>query len=177
MNIQFTQKQFLIKDVVCMWASVQQPKPKYKATNGEKEFSIELLVSEDIVDQLEANNINKKPASCKDKNKKAIKKGKEAPYSSELEDLYSLKLTSLSTWQDGKPKEIKVVKDKKPFKDNIGNGSVVDVIATIGKANSDGLHTVYLQAVNVKELVEYEAGDSLDFETDDDFGDDDIDFS
>ena len=180
MEVTFKNKAFMIKDVLCNWAKVNKPVDKYKAKNGEQEYSIELLISEEIVDTFEDNHINKKPASLADKNKKALRKGKEAPYPEDQEDLYALKLTSTSIWPDGKEKKIQVVKEGKVFTDNIGNGSTVDVIGAISKKpNDDGLYTVYLSKLNVKDLIPFEdSSDEFSFEVGnfDTFEDDDVDF-
>ena len=171
-------KQFIIKGITSYWAKVQTAVPKYKKPD-EKQYEITLIIDEDTVDAMDDASFNKQPTLISTKNKKDLKKKGEASYPAEYEDQYLLKLTSPDKWPDGKDKPIKVVMDGKPFADNIGNGSVVDVIGRIGKKNDDGLYTVYLEKVNVTELVEYEDGEEFDFETKDefkDFDDDDISF-
>lgn len=166
-------KQFLIKGATAYWAKVQKPVPKHKAKNGEMQYEIKVFVTEAIVDQMDAASLNKAPPSIADKNKKSMKKKGEVAYPVEFDDMFELSLASSSTWADGKPKDLAVVKDNKPFKDNIGNGSIVDVIGYIGKQNDEGLHTVYLDKVKVVTLVEYEGDADFDFDIsgdEDDFG-------
>lgn len=175
-----TGKQFILKGVPAYWAKVSTPTPKYKDPDN-KEYSITLVISEETMDMMDSNSFNKQPTHIAAKNKKDLKKKGEASYPAEMEDDYLLKLTTSDKWPDGKEKKVKVVMNKEVFTDNIGNGSIVDVIGRIGKANADGLNTVYLEAVNVVELVEYEDGNEFEFETDEsDFGmkedDDDIPF-
>jgi hypothetical protein len=157
-----TGKQFIIKDVLAYWAKVHTPGLKYKTTTNEKEFSMTLVISEDTVDALSDNNLNKAPTSIATQNKKDLKKKGEASYPAELEDDFLLKLASPALWPDGKSKVIKVVMNKEVFTENIGNGSLVDVICHVGKANDEGLSAVYLESINVKELIEYE--DEFEFE-------------
>lgn len=169
-KIQFAKsgKQFKLFNVPVYWAQIQTPVPKYKKPN-ELEFAMNTLIEEDILEQLEENNINKSPKQVKAKNKARQRKGKEPSYGSKYDSFYDLNLTSPATWRDGTPRHIVVLKDSKPFYDLVGNESICDVVCRIGRANDDGLRTIYLEKVIVKDLVEYENDDEFAEEGEDEF--------
>lgn len=181
-GIKFNSKQMMITNATAYWIKVFAPEQKYKAEKGVMEYSLQVLVPEEVVDALADNEVNKKPSTVKDKNKATIKNAKKAGkepilYPEQYEDLYVLTLASLAKWPDGKDKAIKVAMNGKIFNGMAGNETVVDVICELGKDYGDG-RPAYLSEVNIKDLVEVDASkapdpDAFGFEADnEDFGED-----
>lgn len=166
-------KHILITGCQAYWANITRPVQKFKAEPGVMQYEMDLIVPESVVDALQEANVNKSPKSVEQKNKdiqrKAKKNGTEPKnlYPAELEDHFILKLSTLAKWPSGDDKPLKVVYEGKPFKGNVGAGSVVDVILYLGKDNGDG-HTVNLNQCRIQKLVEVEeSSEGFDFETED----------
>ena len=154
-----------VKGAVAFYASVQQPKEKYKS--DEREYSITLFVPEKDATILEEKVLMNKSILEVGVGKTKLKKVKY-PTSDQVEEgkpnydavkgLYGFTVTSPTVTKQGKPITITVVdKDGELTDELVGNGSIVDV-KLIGWKSPDGLLNTRLQIVKVNELVPYSGG-------------------
>lgn len=169
-----------IKDVVCYYASVQEPKKKWSPDNSikDREYSITLFVSDEDREKLEdVIKVNKQLSKVGvDKNKKRVVKyplskqvkGDGVSYD-DVEGLNGIQITCPEFNKKGEPQVITVVdKDGNETQDLIGNGSRVSV-KLFGYRNQDDLLNLRLNIVKVEDLVPYTGGSS-DKVVDDELG-------
>ena len=154
-----------IKGAVAYYASVQEPKDKYKS--DEKEYTITLFVPQKDATILEEKVLMNKSILEVGLGKTKLKKVKY-PTSDQVEEgkpnydavkgLFGLTVTSPTVTKQGKPITITVADANGEITDElVGNGSVVDV-KLIGWKSQDGLLNTRLQIVKVNELVPYSGG-------------------
>jgi len=147
------------------YASVHKPKKGYE--NKGLEYSLNLFITKEDVDILEETLINKtffKVGIDKNKKKK-IKFPLETH--EEYEGLYGFNVSRPFKSKDGKKAYITVIdKDRKPFKQMLGNGSKIK-IKCYGWRNAEDLLSVALDTIQVLEFVPYEANNEFE---DDEFG-------
>lgn len=154
-----------IKNAVVFYAAVHDPKTKYQSTD--KEFSATVFVDEDAKENLiDVVMVNKTFAAVGvTKTSKPPRKIKYA-LSSQVDEgkgnydlvdgLWGFNIAKPEFSKKGKPMSVNVIdKDGKPFTENVGNGSVVN-LKLFGYKNQDGQLTVTLDTMQVVEHVPYE---------------------
>lgn len=165
-----------IKNAICYYASVHEPKNKWvpegqvKGSLG-KEYSITLFVDKECADELQDKVLlNKTFAKVGvDKNKKRVIKypltsqlpkpkdgEKEKKGYDEVDGLYGAQFSTPQLSKKGKPFSVTVIgTDGQPFEELIGNGSKVTVKLT-GYRNTDGLLNTRIELVQVIDHVPFE---------------------
>lgn len=171
-----------IMNVPCVYASVHEPKEN--PNSNKKEFSITVFLTEEqrevVEDKLLVNKSFFEVGRDKNKKKKIkyplstqlTDEEREAGKISydEFEGRYGVVFSLDELTRQGKPQVVDVVgSDRQPFKDLVGNGSVVSV-KLWGYANNDGQYNVRLKMVRVDEHVPYDGGSDDSMVIDDVFG-------
>lgn len=155
-----------IKNVPVFYAAVHEPKPKFQSTD--KEYSLTAFVDEEAKDRLlDEVMVNKGFLEVgKGKTSKPPRKIK-FPLSSQVEEgkvnydivdgLWGFSATKAEFSKKGKPMSVTVIDtDGKPFTENVGNGSIVN-LKLFGYKNVDNQLVVSLDTVQVVEHVPYES--------------------
>lgn len=168
-----------VKNTPVFYAAVHTAKPKYQSTD--KEFSLTAFVSEETKDQLlDEVMVNKTFALVgKDKTSKPPRRTKY-PLSSQVEEgkvnydvvdgMYGFSLAKPEFSKKGNAMSVNVIDlEGKPFTENIGNGSVVN-LKLFGYKNQDNQLVVTLDTVQVVEHIPYEAKGATDSVADDVLG-------
>lgn len=168
-----------VKNTPVFYAAVHTAKPKYQSTD--KEFSLTAFVSEETKDQLlDEVMVNKTFALVgKDKTSKPPRRTKY-PLSSQVEEgkvnydvvdgMYGFSLAKPEFSKKGNAMSVNVIDlEGKPFTENIGNGSVVN-LKLFGYKNQDNQLVVTLDTVQVVEHIPYEAKGAADSVEDDVLG-------
>lgn len=158
-----------IKNVKVFFASVHEPIKKWQSED--REYKMTAFVDEATKDQLlDEVMVNKNFLQVGvDKTSKPPRKIKY-PLSSQAEEgktnydlvdgLWGFNLTKPEFSKKGNKMFVNVIdKEGKPFTENVGNGSVVNV-KLFGYKNRDGQLTVTLDTIQVVEHVPYEGGGS-----------------
>lgn len=168
-----------VKNTPVFYAAVHTAKPKYQSTD--KEFSLTAFVSEETKDQLlDEVMVNKTFALVgKDKTSKPPRRTKY-PLSSQVEEgkvnydvvdgMYGFSLAKPEFSKKGNAMSVNVIDlEGKPFTENIGNGSIVN-LKLFGYKNQDNQLVVTLDTVQVVEHIPYEAKGAADSVADDVLG-------
>ena len=158
-----------LKDVKVYFAAIHEPKKKYQS--DEKEYSMTVFVDEatkdKLLDEVMVNKGFAQVGVCKTtKPPRRIK----FPLSSQTEEgktnydlvdgLYGFGVAKPEKSKAGNKMFVNVIDtDGKPFKENVGNGSVC-TIKLFGYRNADGQLNITLDTVQVVEHVPYEGGAS-----------------
>lgn len=161
-----------IKNCIAYYASVQKPKNKYKAQNGEQEYSVTVFFDEAAKEALDDLGLNKEfKLAGKDKNKKRAIKFPLDVYT-ECEGLYGATFTLPSKTKEGKPRKPVVVWDGvnnseevlgeakrggELCPENIGNGSIISIKLSTYK-NEDGALNSSINTLAIKNLVAFTGG-------------------
>lgn len=172
-----------IKDALCYYPVVHEPKLKYKTATNEKEYTITLFVDPEAKEALEDLNLNKEfKLVGKDKNKKRAIKYPLDKYP-EAEGLYGAAFTLPAKAKNGNARKPIVVWGKgnnaadvlgeakeagEICETNIGNGSIVSMKLGTYK-NEDGLLNTSINTIVVTTLVPFTGGSSGVVQ-DDEFG-------
>lgn len=154
-----------LKNVPVAFPVVHEPKFKYQSKT-EKEYSVVPFVDEATRDKLDDEiRLNKTLIEVfKGKNsKKKIAYPKDVY--GEMDNLeagmFGFKLTQNAKAKSGKNLSVTVIdKDGKKFEENIGNGSVCNIVCSAWY-NDDDLLTARLNVIQVLEHVPYEGGSSV----------------
>lgn len=168
-----------VKNTPVFYAAVHTAKPKYQSTD--KEFSLTAFVSEATKDQLlDEVMVNKTFALVgKDKTSKPPRRTKY-PLSSQVEEgkvnydvvdgMYGFSLAKPEFSKKGNPMSVNVIDlEGKPFTENVGNGSVVN-LKLFGYKNVDNQLVITLDTMQVVEHVPFESKGAADSVVDDVFG-------
>ena len=163
-----------IKNATVFYAVVHEPKKKYQS--DEREYSVTVFVDEETKDKLlDEVMVNKSFALVgKDKTSKPPRRIKY-PLSSQVEEgkvnydvvdgMYGFAVAKPEFSKKGNPMSVTVIDaEGKPFSENVGNGSVVN-LKLFGYRNVDGQLVVTLDTMQVIEHVPYEGkavADSVD---------------
>ncbi len=168
-----------LKNVPVFYPVVHEPKKKYQSE--EREYSVTAFVDEAAKDTLlDEVMLNKTFAQVgKDKTSKPPRRVK-FPLSSQTEEgkvnydivdgMYGFSVAKAEFSKQGNPMSVNVIDlEGKPFTENVGNGSVVN-LKLFGYKNRDNQVVVQLDTVQVVEHVAFESKGSSDSVADDVLG-------
>jgi hypothetical protein len=151
-------KALYLKDVVVYWAQVHTPTFVY-GSQTEKEYQVSVIINEEDMKALKKLRLNKQFKEI----------GVDIPEDKYpgLEGKYLIKITQKAVSSTGKELKIDVLdKNGDPLRDNIGNGSLVNLklFAMEGVGVSKNKLNIRLNTLLVTKLVEYSSGGSFDDE-------------
>lgn len=168
-----------IKNAVVFYPVVHEPRPKYQSQD--KEFSTQVFVDEEskdrLLDEVMVNkNFSQVGVTKTSKPPRKIK----FPLSSQVDEgkvnydvvdgLWGFNVAKPEFSKKGVRMSVNVIdKDGKPFTENVGNGSVVN-LKLFGYRNVDNQLVVTLDTMQVVEHVVFESKGSNDTVVDDVFG-------